>query len=120
MSSKRLLQIAEQIREIISMMIVRGEVADPRVRSVTVTSVKMTPDLQTARIYFSVMGDTTSRESAEKGLAKASGFLRRSIGEALKLRYTPELVFFFDESIERAARIATLLTKIRLEDSEEN
>lgn len=72
MSTKRMLQLGEQIREHIAMMLVRGEISDPRVRGITLNSVKMTPDLQIAKVYFSVLGSSEERRSAEKGLKQAA------------------------------------------------
>lgn len=115
MASKRMLQIAEQIREHISMMLVRGEVSDPRIRNVTITSVKVTADLQTAKVYYSVIGDETTKVATSRGLKQAAGFMRSSLGETLQIRYTPHLQFFYDETIERAARMNDLLSKVREE-----
>lgn len=118
MSSKRLLQVGEQIREHIAMMLIRGELSDPRLKNITVNSVRVSPDLQIAKVYYSVMGSDAERLAVDKGLKQASGFIRRSLGEALKMRYTPNINFFYDESIVRAARISELIENIKREDAE--
>ncbi len=118
MASKRILQVGEQIREHIAMMLLRGELSDPRLKNMTINSVRVSPDLQIAKVYYSVLGEQAQRDAAEKALKQASGFVRRSLGEALKLRYTPSVQFFFDESIERAARISEIIEKVKKEDRE--
>lgn len=118
MSSKRILQVSEQIREHIAMMLIRGEISDPRVKNITINSVRVSPDLQLAKVYYSVMGTEADQSAADKGLKQASSFIRRSIGDALKMRYTPAISFFYDESIVRAARISELIETIKREDAE--
>jgi ribosome-binding factor A len=117
-SSKRILQVSEQIREHIAMMLIRGELSDPRLKNITINSVKVSPDLQLAKVYYSVMGTDAERNAVDKGLKQASGFIRRSIGDSLKMRYTPSITFFYDESIVRAARISELIETIKREDAE--
>jgi len=116
-SSKRILQVSEQIREHIAMMLIRGELSDPRLKNITINSVRVSPDLQLAKVYYSVMGTEAERTAVDKGLKQASGFVRRSIGDALKMRYTPAITFFFDESIARAARISELIETIKRDDA---
>lgn len=118
MASKRILQVGEQIREHIALMLLRGELSDPRLKHMTINSVRVSPDLQLAKVYYSVLGEQAERDAAAKALKQASGFVRRSLGEALKLRYTPAVQFFFDESIERAARISEIIEKVKREDRE--
>ncbi|MEY3902138.1 MAG: hypothetical protein RL189_1444 [Pseudomonadota bacterium] len=117
MSSKRILQVGEQIREHIAMMLIRGELSDPRLKNITINSVRVSPDLQLAKVYYSVMGSESERLAVDKGLKQASGFIRRSLGDTLKMRYTPVISFFFDESIQRAARISELIETIKRDDA---
>jgi len=117
-SSKRVLQVGEQVREHIAMMLIRGELSDPRLKNITINSVRVSPDLQLARVYYSVMGNQADRDAVKKGLKQASGFIRRSLGDTLKMRYTPAINFFFDESIERAARISELIENVKREDAQ--
>ncbi len=116
MGTKRIRQISEDIREHIATLLVMGKISDPRLRDVTILDVKVSPDLQLARVYFSVRGDEEPRRSeAEKGFRSAASFVRRSLGEALRLRYTPEVVFQFDETAARAARMNDILGEVRRE-----
>ena len=75
----------------------------------------MTPDTARADIYFSVLGDQAARQTAEEGLASASGWLRREIGARLRLRNTPALVFHWDPSLEYSERIDQLLDQLNLD-----
>jgi len=118
MANIRTLQVGESIRGHLAMMLVRGEISDPRVRNVTLNAVKVSPDLQVARVYYSVLGDASLRSGVAKGLKNASGFMRRSLASHLGLRYTPNLTFFYDETIERAARMVELFAAIDQENRE--
>ena len=118
MANIRTLQVGESIRGHLAMMLVRGEISDPRVRNVTLNAVKVSPDLQVARVYYSVLGDSALRSGVAKGLKNASGFMRRSLASHLGLRYTPNLTFFYDETIERAARMGELFAAIDQEKRE--
>jgi ribosome-binding factor A len=89
-------------------MLVR-DLRDPRLRGITLTGVKMDDDLRHGRVYFSHLEGSARAPAAIAGFKSASGFIRREIGKALALRYTPELNFEFDPGLERAARIDALL-----------
>jgi ribosome-binding factor A len=112
MATKRMLQLAEQIREHLALMLVRGEISDPRVRGITLNYVKMSPDLQIAKVYFSVLGEKAKRQEVEKGLKQASGFIRRELGKILLVRYTPAVIFHFDDSIEYSVKMGALISKV--------
>jgi len=114
--SKRMLQLGEEIREFISTMLVRGEISDPRVKNITIHSVKVTPDLQIAKVYFSTRPEQAAE--AKLGLRSASGFIRRELGKALKIRYTPELHFYYDDSIDHSQKMLTLISEVSKEWSE--
>lgn len=109
MSSRRILRVAEEIREHIASLLVLGKISDPRLRSVTIQGVKLSPDMQVARVYYTFFDDSLSQSEVQKGLRSAVGFVRKALGEHLRLRYTPEVVFMFDESLERAQRVSTIL-----------
>lgn len=108
---KRCEKVAEAIHEEISSLLIKG-VKDPRVGFVTVTGVKVTDDLHLATVYFSIIGGEAERKGAEAGLNSARGFLRREIGKVLRMRYVPDLMFRFDESVEYGSRIESLLKQI--------
>ena len=85
---------------------------DPRVGFVTVTDVEVTGDLRQVKIFVSVYGDEEERKATMEGLKSATGFVRSELGKRIRLRHTPEVSFCFDESIERGARIFSLLREI--------
>ena len=85
------------------------QVRDPRVEHVTFTGVEVTNDLAVARVYYSLLGNEAAKREAQRGLEKAAGFLRREIGQRMRLRNSPQLRFEFDASFETGERIETLL-----------
>jgi ribosome-binding factor A len=101
-------RVAEALLRELSAMLLR-DLRDPRLRGITLTSVKMDDDLRHARVYFSHLEGSACATAAIAGFKSASGFIRRDIGKSLGLRYTPELDFEFDPGLERAARIDALL-----------
>ena len=104
-------KLADQIRDVIAVLLSGGQMRDPRLEPVTVTAVKVTADLQNAKIYFRVYDDRF-REDAERGMSSAGSFFRKKLSNELDVRRVPELTFYYDESIENAARIETLLQEI--------
>ena len=110
MASNRIGRINEEIQRELAELI--PAVKDPRVSGmISVTAVETTPDLRYAKAYISVL-DKENGERVLKGLRSASGWLRRELGSALKLRYTPELVFQLDDSIDKGAHILELLRSV--------
>ncbi|MGH8012043.1 MAG: 30S ribosome-binding factor RbfA [Candidatus Binataceae bacterium] len=105
-------RVAELVLRELSQMLLR-DLKDPRLRGITITSVRMSDDLRHGRVYFSHLSGATRALEAIAGLHRASGFIRRQIGHALGLRYTPELDFEFDPGLEKAARIDALLRQPR-------
>ena len=117
MSNTRPTRVGDQIRVEISDLLARA-VQDPGIGFLTVTHVKVTPDLQQARVYYTTMGDEQARRETQRALDRATPFLRRQLGGRLRLRRVPELQFFFDESVERQDRIERILQEIEAERSE--
>jgi len=119
MSTNRIQRINEDIqRELASLF---RNTKDPRITQgmISVTGVDTTSDLRQAKVYLSVFGLKSEKELA-KGLKSASGYLRRELGQALDLRYTPQLEFILDKSIERGARISTILSDLDITEDPEN
>ena len=116
MASNRISRINEDLQRELSALI--RTLKDPRVQQsmVSVTKVDATGDLRYAKVYISVLDKDKSKETL-KGLKSASGFMRREIASRLHLRYTPELIFEEDQSMEYGARMFDLLKK--LEQKEE-
>nr|WP_317323092.1 30S ribosome-binding factor RbfA [uncultured Flavonifractor sp.] len=107
MASNRIGRINEEIQRELASLI--RTVKDPRVHGlVSITAVDTTSDLRYSRIYVSVL-DKSDVKEVVKGLKSAAGYLRRELGAALKLRYTPELQFVEDDSIGQGAHILSLL-----------
>jgi ribosome-binding factor A len=108
MSVERMRRVDEAVREVLSDVLTH-EVKDPRVGFVTVTDVKTSPDLSHARVYVSVLGDAAAVEASMEGLRSAHGFLQGRIGGELRLKHTPTLTFFHDDTAERAQRLERLM-----------
>jgi len=109
--SHRVERVGDQIRAGISRLLLRG-VKDPRLGFVTVTGVKVSRDLRSARVYVSVLGDEEERTRSMEALVASTGYLRRELGRTLGLRFTPELHFHADLSIEQGSRIEEILGDI--------
>lgn len=110
--SRRQERLNEQFRREIALRL-RREVQDPRVSAVTVTRVRVSPDLAQALVQVRVLGDDAEREQAMAGLEAAGPFLRRSLGADLHIRRSPELRFEMDHHLEQAMRIEALLDEVR-------
>ena len=107
MASNRIGRINEEIQRELAALI--PNVKDPRVTGmISVTAVDTTPDLRYAKVYVSLL-DKSDCAQVLKGLKSASGYLRRELGHALQLRYTPELTFVRDDSIDQGAHILDML-----------
>lgn len=111
MESPRAHRVGESIHKEISALLIKG-LKDPRIGFVTITAVNVTPDMHLARVYFTVMGDEKARKEAAAGLKSSVPFLRREIGKRLRMRYTPDLLFEYDTSIDYGNRIEELMRKI--------
>ena len=107
-------QLAEVVREEVS-QIVGFELEDPRVETVTVTDVRVSENLRDATVYFTAEGTEAEKAEAMKALQKAAPWVRRQLGIALNLKYTPELHFVRDTVEESAARVEELLAGIKSE-----
>ena len=95
------------------MSIIQRSLKDPRIGFVSVTEVRMSPDLRSARVKVSVLGDENQKQETLKGLDSARGLIRRELGHRLSnLRYTPELHFELDQGLEYSDRIARTLNAI--------
>ena len=105
-------RVGDQIRAELGELLAR-HVKDPGIGFVTVTWVKVSADLQVARVYYTALGDDRARRDTARALQRALPFLRREIAARLRLRRAPELAFTYDESVERGERIERLLEEIR-------
>jgi ribosome-binding factor A len=112
MNFKRATRVADLIMADISDILLR-EIRDPRIKSVTITGVKLTDDLRLAKVFFVEMGKDTFDPQTKAALQKATGFLKRELGKRLKLRYVPDIIFVSDESFAYGSRIDKLLAEIQ-------
>jgi len=105
-------RLGEALREEIE-TIVEGELADPRIGLVNVSSVELADDSRSARVYVVVEGDDAEAERSLEGLSAAVGYVRRGIVERLHLRRSPELIFVLDRSEKYQARVDQLLKRTK-------
>lgn len=101
-------RVGDQLREHLAQLLMH-EVKDPGLGFVTVTEVRMSPDLAHARVYVSVLGDAAQREQSLESLGRAAGYLRTEVGRRMRLRHTPLLNFVADDTLDRSDRIEELL-----------
>lgn len=115
MEFQRSHRVGDQIQKEISALLVKG-LKDPRIGFVTITAVEVTPDLHLARVFFTVMGDERARRESTSGLKSSVPFIRRELGKRLRMRYTPDLLFQYDTSVDYGTRIDNLLQEIQTDD----
>jgi ribosome-binding factor A len=101
-------RVGEQMKKELTEIISR-KLKDPRVGFVTVTDVDVTGDLQIAKVYITVLGNEEQKQDTLRGLEKAKGFIRSEMGQRLRLRKTPEILFEFDSAFEYGNKIDSLL-----------
>lgn len=118
MASNKLQRTNEDITRVLSVLL--QNVKDPRVNQgmISITGVDTTGDLRYCKVYLSVLGLTSEKEMM-KGLKSASGYLRRELGRSLTLRYTPELIFQLDRSIEEGAHINTIINELNIKPEQD-
>lgn len=117
MATTRQRRVSELIKAEVSAILQR-EVSDPRLGFVTVTDVDVTPDLRDARIYISVLGDEQQHKDSLAVVRRASGYIRRLLGQRIELRLVPELSFELDRSLEHGTRVIQLLEKLEEEEKQ--
>ena len=120
MASHRPDRVGDQVRQELSELLSRGAVHDPGIGFITITRVKVSPDLQLARVYYTTMGDEAARKQTAKALERATGFFRRHVGDRLQLRRVPELQFQFDESVAHQDRVEQILRELHEEEERRN
>lgn len=113
-TARRVARVAELIKREVSQILL-SEIKDDRVGAgmVSIVDVEVSNDLQNARIFVSIYGDETAQHQAMEGLAAATPFVRREIGQRLSLRRVPTVVFLQDRSLERGSRVLALLNQLR-------
>lgn len=109
--SRRLLKAAEAIREVVSMAILT-ELRDPRVKNVTVVGVEVAPDMKSAKVNVSVMGDEKQQKLSLGGLQNAAGFLQKKIADEIDTRYIPRLTFVLDKGVKNSLEVQRILNEV--------
>jgi ribosome-binding factor A len=108
MAGARMRRINEVLREVVGAAIA-GDLSDPRIGFVTVTSVETSPDLRTAKVFVSVLGDEEQRAETLEGLRSSHGVIQARIAAETRMKRTPTLTFHYDKTVEQGIRISELL-----------
>ena len=117
MPGNRIGRINEEILRELSYLL--PKLKDPRIQGmVSILRVDTTADLRYSKVYISVLGSESQQKSTGKALKSASGFLRRELGKALRLRYTPELIFEINHSLETGSHIISLINEVQPKQSD--
>lgn len=120
MGFERTGRIAEEIKKVITDLLIERKIKDVRVTDtmslVSVTSVEVVRDLKYAYVYISVLGNDTDK--VMEGFQSAAGYIRKEVGKKVNLRYTPEMVFRVDDSIERGIHMSRLIDDLKIPTEE--
>ncbi|MDD5614384.1 MAG: 30S ribosome-binding factor RbfA [Candidatus Omnitrophica bacterium] len=111
----RIDRVAQEIKKLVS-EIMLFEVKDARIGFITVTHVKVTNDLKLAKVYYTVLGDQQQRKQAKDGLRSATKFIRQLVASRMKMRFAPEIAFYFDDTLDRSIKVEEILDNIKNED----
>ncbi len=106
-------RVGQEIQAAVADILSRGELRDPRIGFITITGVKVSPDLRVARVFYSMIGTEAERKDTQAGLDAAKGFVRREVTSRVQLRVSPEIFFTFDESLEEGDKIDRLLREVK-------
>jgi ribosome-binding factor A len=106
-------RVGQEIQAAIGDLLARGMLRDPRIGYITITGVKVSPDLRVAKVFYSMIGTEQERADTQKGLEAAKGFVRREVTSVVNLRVSPEIFFSFDESVGEGDKIDRLLREVR-------
>ena len=112
-------RVSGLIHEALSRLLQKS-INDPRLESVSITGIKMSPDLKLAKIYFVISDHIATKEEAFAGFKKAKGFIKYTLAHKLKLRYMPDLQFYYDDSIDYGFHMNSVLKKIENEHTTNN
>ena len=118
MSSRRVLKVAQAIREVVSMAII-ADLKDPRISDVTVTFVEVSGDLRQAKVHVSIMGEDAKKQLCLKGLQSSAGYLQSKVGNRIETRYTPRITFVIDKGMENAMLVTSILKEVLPPENQE-
>jgi len=115
MSSQRQERVGHEIQATVAEMVTHGQLRDPRIGFITITGVKVSPDLRVAKVFYSLLGSDSeqARRDTQLGLDAAKGFVRREVSSRLQLRFSPEIFFSFDASVGEGDKIDRLLREVK-------
>ena len=109
-------RVEHLLQEEIALMLMRGEIKDPRVGLVTITRVRMSKDLKRAKVFFSMSGSAEDVELSRQGLNSACAFIKRELARRLALKHIPTVSFEYDDTLDYADRIERAIRRIKEED----
>lgn len=109
-------RVGQEIQAAVAEMLTRGDIHDPRIGYITITGVKVSPDLRVARIYYSMIGTDEEKARTQQGLDAAKGYVRREVTSKVKLRVSPEVFFTFDGSLEEGDKIERLIKEVKAKE----
>jgi len=119
MPKHRIERVTERIKQVLS-EVIAYELKDPRVGLITVTRVKLTPDLAKATVFLSVMGDEAKQRTSFRALEHARGHIQTVVTSRIRIRRHPEIVFKLDEGYQKGQRISRILSELQAESASEN
>ncbi len=105
-------RVGGQIQKVLATLL-QKEISDPRLDGAMITTVKMSRDLRIAKVYFAATGNSNTSQEMVKGFTRARGFIKKELAHRLGLRYMPDLKFFYDDTIDRGARIEELIKMVK-------
>lgn len=118
MDKKRIKRIESELKKEISVMI-SNDIKDPRIAPITsITDIELTDDLQSAKIFISVLGSDEEKNNTIDGLQNSIGYIKRELGKRMNLRHIPQLKIVLDDNIEEAMRIEKLISEVIKKDTE--
>lgn len=109
---RRAHRIAEKIREVVATQLLHS--ADERLNMVTITAVTISSDLRHAKVYWNITGDEQKRKEADAAFSKAAGYFRKELGKTLTIKFTPEIKFYYDDTLDTQDEISRLMHKAGL------
>ncbi|MDP8234113.1 MAG: 30S ribosome-binding factor RbfA [Candidatus Saelkia tenebricola] len=112
-------KISQQLKKAISRILLL-EVKDSRIGFVTITQVRVSSDLKIAKVYYTLLEGNVKKKDAHEGLERASGYIRKLVAGRMKMRFTPEIKFYFDDTIEESIRIEKILDELKDEDRKQD
>ncbi|MGI9553750.1 MAG: 30S ribosome-binding factor RbfA [Thermodesulfobacteriota bacterium] len=112
-SYKRSKRVGEQLMREVSNMISSGEIKDPRISSVVITNFYLSDDMGYLRLYYALLSENTENKTVEEGLQIASGFIRKKIGDKLRLKKLPKIEFEFDKVLENGYKVDDLIREVK-------